>query len=236
LRAAQPGPGGVAIVSDAEGSLAARLAAWRADVLAPFLRREPPRRAEFRTDSGLPLPELFTSLDLSRVTHDGEDPIGLPGVFPFTRGVYPSMYRGRLWTMRQYAGYASAEASNARYRYLLEQGQTGLSVAFDLPTQIGYDPDHPLALGEVGKVGVSIASLADMETLFAGIPLATVSTSMTINATASVLLALYVAVARKQGVARRCCAAPRRTTSSRSTCRAGCTSTRPGPPCGRRST
>src|SRR5499427_4099115 len=124
----------------------------------------------------------------------------LPGQFPFTRGIQPTMYRGRLWTMRQYAGYASAEESNARYRYLLERGQTGLSVAFDLPTQMGYDSDHPLAQGEVGRVGVAIDSLADMEELFAGIPLGNVSTSMTINATAIVLLALYVAVDRKQGV------------------------------------
>jgi methylmalonyl-CoA mutase N-terminal domain/subunit len=124
-----------------------------------------------------------------------------PGEFPFTRGIYPTMYRGRLWTMRQYAGYATAEDSNRRYRYLLEQGQTGLSVAFDLPTQMGYDSDHPLAEPEVGKVGVAIDSLADMEILFDGIPLGRVSTSMTINATAAMLLAMYVAVAQKQGVA-----------------------------------
>jgi methylmalonyl-CoA mutase N-terminal domain/subunit len=127
--------------------------------------------------------------------------IGRPGEFPFTRGIYPTMYRGRLWTMRQYAGYATAEDSNQRYRYLLDQGQTGLSIAFDLPTQMGYDSDHPLAEPEVGKVGVAIDSLADMEILFEGIPLDRVSTSMTINATASILLAMYVAVAQKQGVA-----------------------------------
>src|SRR5499427_2291810 len=125
----------------------------------------------------------------------------LPGQFPFTRGIQPTMYRGRLWTMRQYAGFGAAAESNARYRYLLERGQTGLSVAFDLPTQMGYDSDHPLAQGEVGRVGVAIDSLADMEELFAGIPLGNVSTSMTINATAIVLLALYVAVGRRQGVA-----------------------------------
>jgi methylmalonyl-CoA mutase N-terminal domain/subunit len=130
---------------------------------------------------------------------DYEQDLGFPGEYPFTRGVYPSMYRGRLWTMRQYAGYASAEESNARYRYLLEQGQTGLSVAFDLPTQIGYDADDPIAVGEVGKVGVSISSLGDMETLFDGIPLERVSTSMTINAPAAILLAMYVAVAKRQG-------------------------------------
>src|SRR4051812_30656595 len=125
----------------------------------------------------------------------------LPGVFPFTRGIQPTMYRGRLWTMRQYAGFGTAAESNRRYHYLLGQGVSGLSVAFDLPTQMGYDSDHPLAEGEVGRVGVAIDSLADMDELFAGIPLDRVSTSMTINATAIVLLALYVAVARRQGVA-----------------------------------
>src|SRR5499433_3632243 len=125
----------------------------------------------------------------------------LPGQFPFTRGIQQTMYRGRLWTMRQYAGFATAAESNRRYRYLLEHGVSGLSVAFDLPTQMGYDSDHPLANGEVGRVGVPICSLADMETLLDGIPLDKVSTSMTINATASILLALYIAVAKKQGVA-----------------------------------
>ncbi len=141
---------------------------------------------------------MYTPEDLADSDY-GRD-VGFPGQYPFTRGIYPTMHRGRLWTMRQYAGYATAEESNRRYRYLLEQGQTGLSVAFDLPTQIGYDPDHPLAEGEVGKVGVSICSLEDMETLFQDIPLGQVSTSMTINATAAVLLAMVVAVARKQGV------------------------------------
>ena len=131
---------------------------------------------------------------------DYENDLGAPGEFPYTRGIYPSMYRGRLWTMRQYAGYATAEESNARYKYLLAQGTTGLSVAFDLPTQIGLDSDDPLSAGEVGKVGVAIDSLEDMERLFAGIPLDEVSTSMTINATAAILLALYLAVARKQNV------------------------------------
>src|SRR6188474_3954174 len=123
-----------------------------------------------------------------------------PGEFPYTRGIQPTMYRGRLWTMRQYAGFGTAAGSNARYKYLLAQGVSGLSVAFDLPTQMGYDSDHPLAQGEVGRVGVAIDSIADMEELFAGIPLDRVSTSMTINATAIVLLALYVAVARRQGL------------------------------------
>jgi len=150
------------------------------------------RKNEFRTDSGIEIPPYLTP---------GEEcgPQERPGEYPFTRGVYPSMYRSRLWTMRMYAGFGTAEESNARYRYLLSQGVTGLSVAFDLPTQIGYDSDHPLAEGEVGKVGVAIDSLADVETLFDGIALQDVSTSMTINATASTLLALYVALAKKQG-------------------------------------
>jgi methylmalonyl-CoA mutase N-terminal domain/subunit len=145
----------------------------------------------------IPLPTQVTASDLG--SWDTERELGFPGEDPYTRGVYPTMYRGRLWTMRQYAGFGTAAESNQRYRYLLEHGQTGLSVAFDLPTQIGLDSDHPLAAGEVGKVGVAIDSLEDMDTLFGGIPLGRVSTSMTINATASILLALYVAVARKQG-------------------------------------
>ncbi|HZU04810.1 MAG TPA: methylmalonyl-CoA mutase family protein [Chloroflexota bacterium] len=141
---------------------------------------------------------LYTPEDLGPFDYRAR--LGYPGEYPFTRGIYPTMYRGRLWTMRQYAGYATAEETNRRFRYLLAQGQTGLSVAFDLPTQLGYDADHPLAEGEVGKVGVSICSLEDMEQLFAGIPLDQVSTSMTINATAPILLAMYIAVARRQGV------------------------------------
>ncbi len=156
------------------------------------------RKQRFATSSGIELKNHFTPQD---VEINPERDLGDPGEFPFTRGVYRSMYRGRLWTMRQYAGFATAEESNRRYKYLLEQGTTGLSVAFDLPTQIGYDSDHPLAVGEVGRVGVPICSLADMETLFDGIPLDKVSTSMTINATASILLALYIVVAKKQGIA-----------------------------------
>jgi methylmalonyl-CoA mutase N-terminal domain/subunit len=155
------------------------------------------RRQRFSTPSGLPLERLYTEDNLAG--WDPEDALGYPGEFPYTRGIYPSMYRGRLWTMRQYAGFGSAAESNKRYRYLLSKGQSGLSVAFDLPTQIGMDSDHPLALGEVGKVGVAIDSLEDMERLFDGIPLERVSTSMTINATAAILLSLYVAVAKKQG-------------------------------------
>jgi methylmalonyl-CoA mutase N-terminal domain/subunit len=169
---------------------------WEEETLNPAINRFPERKEEFQTPSGLPIPRLMIPPEEGR---DYEQDLGFPGEYPFTRGVYPSMYRGRLWTMRQYAGYASAEESNARYRYLLEQGQTGLSVAFDLPTQIGYDADDPIATGEVGKVGVSISSLQDMETLFDGIPLERVSTSMTINAPAAILLAMYVAVAKRQG-------------------------------------
>src|SRR5437868_4744677 len=155
------------------------------------------RRERFTTASGLPLERLYSEESLAG--WDAEEALGYPGEFPYTRGIYPSMYRGRLWTMRQYAGFGSAAESNERYRYLLSRGQSGLSVAFDLPTQIGMDSDHALALGEVGKVGVAIDSLEDMEMLFAGIPLERVSTSMTINATAAILLCLYVAVAKKQG-------------------------------------
>ena len=155
------------------------------------------RKEQFTTLSGLPVERLYTEENLEG--HDPEKEIGYPGEAPYTRGIYPSMYRGRLWTMRQYAGFGSATESNQRYRYLLSKGQSGLSVAFDLPTQIGMDSDSRLALGEVGKVGVAIDSIEDMQTLFDGIPLERVSTSMTINSTAAILLCLYVAVAKKQG-------------------------------------
>jgi methylmalonyl-CoA mutase N-terminal domain/subunit len=158
------------------------------------------RDALFETTSGIALRTTYTGEDLRDSGWTESQQLGLPGAYPFTRGVQATMYRGRLWTMRQYAGYATAEESNVRYRHLLERGQTGLSVAFDLPTQMGYDADHPLAEGEVGKVGVSISSLEDMEQLFEGIPLERVTTSMTINATAAILLALYIAVAKKQAV------------------------------------
>src|ERR1044071_8354746 len=156
------------------------------------------RRERFETPSGIELPADFNPSNTEAV--DYEQNLGAPGEYPFTRGIRPNMYRGRFWTMRQYAGYATAEESNARYKYLLAHGTTGLSVAFDLPTQIGLDSDDPLASGEVGKVGVAIDSLDDMERLFEGIPLDSVSTSMTINATASTLLCLYLAVAKKQNV------------------------------------
>jgi len=155
-----------------------------------------PNPPERKTDSGITIEQVY----LPDENFNYRERLGPPGEYPFTRGIYPTMYRGRLWTMRQYSGYATAEESNRRYRYLLQQGQTGLSVAFDLPTQLGYDSDHPLAEGEVGKVGVAIDSLEDMEILFEGIPLDQISTSMTINATAAILLAMYVAIAKKQGV------------------------------------
>ncbi|MEO7117847.1 MAG: methylmalonyl-CoA mutase family protein [Candidatus Limnocylindrales bacterium] len=160
---------------------------------------EEPRRA-FRTTSDIEIADLYAEADLAGI--DMADALGRPGQFPFTRGVQPSMYRGRLWTMRQYAGFSTAAATNERFRYLLDQGQTGLSVAFDLPTQMGYDPDAPEAAGEVGRVGVPIASLGDMETLLDGLPLGEVTTSMTINATAAILLAFYVAVADARGIPR----------------------------------
>jgi methylmalonyl-CoA mutase N-terminal domain/subunit len=170
---------------------------WKKQTLEPALEHFPERKPDFQTTSGIPIPRVLTPAD-----EDANylEQLGFPGDYPYTRGVQPSMYRGRLWTMRQYAGYATAEESNRRYRYLLEHGQTGLSVAFDLPTQIGYDADDPISAGEVGKVGVSISSLQDMQVMLQDIPLDKVSTSMTINAPAAILLAMYVAVARRQGV------------------------------------
>ncbi|MEO8208797.1 MAG: methylmalonyl-CoA mutase family protein, partial [Chloroflexota bacterium] len=173
---------------------------WRRESRASALRGTPERRQHFTTSSELEIRDLYTPSDVAGLDEDRD--LGRPGEFPFTRGVQPTMYRSRLWTMRQYAGFATASETNARFRYLLEQGQTGLSVAFDLPTQMGFDSDAPEAMGEVGRVGVPIASLVDMEVLFDQIPLGQVSTSMTINATAATLVALYVAAAERQGVAR----------------------------------
>ena len=173
---------------------------WRKNTLDPVIRRFPERQENFETDSGLVIEPLYAPDESALANTDYYDEVGFPGEYPYTRGVQPNMYRGRIWTMRQYSGYATAADTNHRFRYLLEQGQTGLSVAFDLPTQIGYDSDDPQSQGEVGKVGVPICSLEDMETLFDGIPLDQVSTSMTINATASALLCLYIAAARGQGV------------------------------------
>ncbi|SHD78687.1 methylmalonyl-CoA mutase family protein [Schnuerera ultunensis] len=173
---------------------------WAKEKVQKAISRFPERKEKFATGSNLEVDRLYTPEDVEEL--DYKEKLGFPGEYPFTRGVQPTMYRGRLWTMRQYAGFATAEESNKRYKYLLDQGQTGLSVAFDLPTQIGYDSDHGLSEGEVGKVGVAIDSLKDMEILFNGIPLDKVSTSMTINAPASVLLAMYIAVAEKQGVSK----------------------------------
>jgi methylmalonyl-CoA mutase, N-terminal domain len=173
---------------------------WRKNTLAPAVQRFPERQESFQTDSELEIDPVYSPEDLPQKDGDYTRNVGFPGEYPYTRGVQPNMYRGRIWTMRQYSGYATAADTNRRFRYLLEQGQTGLSVAFDLPTQIGYDSDHPQAQGEVGKVGVPICSLEDMEALFDSIPLDKVSTSMTINATASVLLCLYIAAAKRQGV------------------------------------
>lgn len=170
---------------------------WEEQSYKPLIQQFPERKPDFNTPSGIPIPAIQTPSDPDP---DYVEQLGFPGEYPYTRGVQPTMYRGRFWTMRQYAGYASSEESNRRYRYLLSQGQTGLSVAFDLPTQIGYDADDPFAEGEVGKVGVSISSLQDMEILFHEIPLDKVSTSMTINAPAAILLAMYIVVARRKGV------------------------------------
>ena len=171
---------------------------WEEEKLKKSLAKASERQESFETHSGIPVERLYTPVDLDEWDYRAK--LGFPGEYPFTRGIQPTMYRGRLWTMRQYAGFATAEETNRRFRYLLEQGQTGLSVAFDLPTQIGYDSDAPEAHGEVGKVGVAIDSLKDMERLLDGIPLDRVSTSMTINATAAILLSMYVAVGEKQGV------------------------------------
>ncbi len=171
---------------------------WEKSQIEKTLAKRPERKAEFINGSGIKLKRVYDPEDIAEI--DYNESLSYPGEYPYTRGVQPTMYRGKFWTMRQYAGFATAEESNKRYKYLLNQGQTGLSVAFDLPTQIGYDSDHSLSEGEVGKVGVAIDSLKDMELLFDGIPLDKVSTSMTINAPASVLLAMYIAVAEKQGV------------------------------------
>jgi methylmalonyl-CoA mutase, N-terminal domain len=168
---------------------------WEAGSLRPFLQKQPERRERFATASGIEVERVYGP-------DDAAEGLGFPGEFPFTRGIYPTMYRGRLWTMRQYAGFGTADETNRRYRYLLDHGQTGLSVAFDLPTQMGYDADAPMAAGEVGRVGVAVSSLDDMRTLFDGIPLEDVSVSMTINATAAILLAFHVALADERGVAR----------------------------------
>ncbi len=187
------------IDKDALQRLLAEKETWTREELARALERFGERKPAFQTDSGIPIPELPGPWNLADEP-DYLEHIGLPGRFPFTRGVHPTMYRGRLWTMRQFAGFGSPEDTNRRFKYLLSQGMTGLSTAFDMPALMGYDADHPMSRGEVGKEGVSVSSLEDMEILFDGIPLDQVTTSMTINATAIIALAMYVAVAEKQGV------------------------------------
>ncbi len=185
-------------MGDSRDRLLAAYQDWQRAVLQPFSNKGRPSQAAFETISDIPVDALYTPLDWDSETY--LEKLGFPGSYPYTRGIYPTMYRGRHWTMRQYAGFGTAEESNRRYRYLLEQGQTGLSVAFDLPTQMGYDSDQEAAQGEVGKVGVAIDSLADMEIMLDGIPLDRVSVSMTINAPAAILLLMVAAVAQKQGV------------------------------------
>lgn len=186
------------IAKEEKETLEKELKKWEEEELKKFLEKNPEREKKFLSASEIETKRIYTPLDQDEKSYS--ESLGLPGKYPFTRGVYPTMYRGRLWTMRQYAGFASAKETNLRFKYLLQQGQTGLSVAFDLPTQMGYDSDHPLARGEVGRVGVIINTLEDMETLFEGIPLDKVSTSMTINAPTAIILAMYIAVAQKQGV------------------------------------
>jgi len=174
---------------------------WKAEVLGKHLDKAPERKDDFRTTSGIEIAPAYFPTDIAGLDYAAD--MGLPGLYPFTRGVYPNMYRGRFWTFRQYAGFGTCEETNERFRYLLEKGQTGLSVAFDLPTQMGYDSDHEICEGEVGRAGVAIDSVEDMERLFDGIPLDKVSTSMTINSTAPVLLAMYIAVAEARGIERK---------------------------------
>ena len=175
-----------------------RLRAWEEATLKGSLEKVPERREEFRFDSGGVIERVYAPEHLEGWEYD--EALGMPGEPPFTRGIQPTMYRGRFWTMRQYSGFGDARETNRRLRYLLDRGQTGLSIAFDLPTQMGYDSDHPMATGEVGRVGVAIDSIEDMEALLEGLPLEKVSTSMTINATAAILLALYAAVGTRRGV------------------------------------
>ncbi|MEM4664776.1 MAG: methylmalonyl-CoA mutase family protein [Sulfolobales archaeon] len=175
-----------------------KLAEWENELVLPLLKKVPERKKIFSTEEGLEVKRVYTPVDLGE--WDYLEKLGFPGAYPFTRGIYPTMYRGRPWTIRQYAGYGSAEDTNERYRYLLSIGQTGLSMAFDLPTQLGYDPDHPLAWYEVGKVGVSVPAITEMDIVFKDIPMDKITTSMTINATAIEILSMYVAVAESRGI------------------------------------
>ena len=194
---ADPLKSAAATVPDAKRNPSKAERDWEEKTLKPTLEKSPERPADFTTVSSYPIKRLYTEADLPG--WNAERDLGYPGEPPYARGIHSTMYRGRLWTMRQFAGFGAAEDTNRRFRYLLSQGQTGLSVAFDLPTLMGYDSDHALSEGEVGKCGVAISSLADMETLFDKIPLADVTTSMTINSPASVIWAMYLAVAEKQG-------------------------------------
>src|SRR5271154_5923448 len=191
IRGSAPGSSSVALVEPADP---------HADDISAVETHMTISNPSFRTLSGEPVNELYTEADLPSGIGGPQDPIGRPGEYPFTRGVYESMYRGRLWTMRQFAGFGTSEETNERFRYLLEHGQTGLSTAFDMPSLMGHDSDHPRSLGEVGREGVAIDTVEDMETLFGGIPLGDVSVSMTINAPAAIMLAFYVVAAERQGV------------------------------------
>ena len=203
---------------------------WERDVLEPALQKSPERKAAFTTMSGRPIERLYTPEDLAGIDYARQ--IGDPGEFPYARGIHPTGYRGKLWTMRQFAGFGTPEETNQRYKDLLAAGGTGLSVAFDLPTLMGRDPDHALSLGEVGKCGVNVTSLADMERLFDGIALADITTSMTINSPAPMIFAMYLVVAEKQGADWRRSRARSRTTSSRSSSRRRNTSSRRVRRCG----
>ena len=179
-------------------SMRQKLAEWQATTLANSLARLPENKSTFVTTSSEPIDQLYTPLDVDELDYFEE--LGFPGEYPFTRGIHPTMHRSRLWTMRMFAGFGTAEETNQRFKYLLEQGQTGLSIAFDLPTLMGYDTDATEALGEFGKCGVAVSSLKDMEILLDGIPLDKVSTSMTINSPAAIIWAMYIAAAQKQGL------------------------------------
>ena len=216
---------GMAITEDQQGVDEGGAEEWKRELFDATPEREGELSS---TISGLPNEPLYSP---ENVEIDYERDLGYPGVYPYTRGVYPSMYRGKLWTMRQFAGFGTAEETNERFRYLLEHGQTGLSTAFDMPTLMGYDSDHERSLGEVGREGVAVDSLADMETLFSGIPLGEVSTSMTINS-AAMLLAFYLCVGEQQGVPARSSGGRSRRTSSRSTSPRRSGSSRPSPRCG----
>ncbi|MGZ3584639.1 MAG: methylmalonyl-CoA mutase family protein, partial [Ktedonobacterales bacterium] len=189
---------GTLFTLDAVERIAEAHSAWEADAVAKAVTRMPERSANITTQSGMPIKRLYTPEDVAHL--DYERDLGFPGEYPYTRGVQPTMYRGRPWTMRMFAGFGTAEETNERFKYLLKQGQMGLSVAFDMATLYGYDHDHPMALGEFGKCGVAVSSLADMEILFKDIPLDKVTTSMTINSPAPVIWAMYIAAAEKQGV------------------------------------